>query len=167
MSHSYFNGIGETMKENELQELVETISLDFFHVPFKHKAEFNRRLRTTGGRYHLRSHHLDFNPLVLEKLGKDVLIGVIKHELCHYHLHIQGKGHQHRDKDFKDLLKEVDGIRYVPSLRGQDETVRMWQYRCSGCGTIAQRQRRFNTSKYVCSKCRSRFTLLGREELRL
>ena len=37
------------------------------------------------------------------------LIGIIKHELCHYHLHLEGKGYQHRDKDFKELLKKVGG----------------------------------------------------------
>lgn len=46
----------------ELQELVEKISLEFFDKPFQHKAVFNARLKTTGGRYHLNDHHLDFNP---------------------------------------------------------------------------------------------------------
>lgn len=153
------------MNQVELQELVEEVSKQFFNRSFEHDASFNSRLRTTGGRYHLRSHNLDFNPLVLEKLGKDVLIGVIKHELCHYHLHLLGKGHQHRDKDFKDLLKEVGGIRYVPSLKGQKESVKFWEYKCTGCGITAKRQRRFNTSKFVCSKCRSFFVLLGRGEV--
>ena len=35
-----------------------------FQKPFLHQATFNRRLKTTGGRYHLASHHLDFNPTV-------------------------------------------------------------------------------------------------------
>ncbi|GAA0367662.1 SprT family protein [Alkalibacterium iburiense] len=153
------------MNQGELQQLVEEISRHFFNRPFKHQATFNSRLRTTGGRYHLRSHDLDFNPQVLEKLGKDVLIGVIKHELCHYHLHLQGKGHQHKDKDFKDLLKEVGGIRYVPSLRGQKEKVMFWQYKCTGCGLTAKRQRRFNTQKFICSKCKSSFVLVGREKV--
>ena len=47
----------------------------------------------------------EINPLVVEVYGMEELIGVIKHELCHYHLHIEGKGYRHRDADFKNLLK--------------------------------------------------------------
>lgn len=44
-----------------LQKLVETTSLDHFNQPFKHKAYFNSRLRTTGGRYVLSTHHIEIN----------------------------------------------------------------------------------------------------------
>ena len=44
------------------------------------------------------------------------LIGIIKHELCHYHLHIEGKGYQHRDRDFKQLLQKVDAPRFCSPL---------------------------------------------------
>ncbi|EMP3376764.1 TPA: SprT family protein, partial [Enterococcus faecium] len=46
------------MTQEELQQLVEEISLKSFQLPFKHQAMFNPRLRTTGGRYHLNDHHL-------------------------------------------------------------------------------------------------------------
>ena len=95
------------MEQKALQKLVEEVSIDFFELPFRHQATFNARLKTTGGRYFLQSHHLDFNPQVLEKFGMETLIGVIKHELCHYHLHLAGKGHQHKDRAFKALLKKV------------------------------------------------------------
>lgn len=61
------------MNEQELQRLVEDISQTVFDKPFRHRATFNRRLRTTGGRYHLNSHNLDFNPLVLELHGPEEL----------------------------------------------------------------------------------------------
>jgi hypothetical protein len=51
------------MNEQELQRLVEHISSTVFRKPFRHRASFNRRLKTTGGRYHLGSHDLDFNPI--------------------------------------------------------------------------------------------------------
>ena len=46
------------MTDQALQTLVEKISIVFFQKPFLHQATFNRRLKTTGGRYHLASHHL-------------------------------------------------------------------------------------------------------------
>ena len=105
------------MNEQELQRLVEHISSTVFRKPFRHRASFNRRLKTTGGRYHLGSHDLDFNPLVLELHGAEELEKVVKHELCHYHLHLEGRGYQHRDADFRNLLKASGGSRFVKDLR--------------------------------------------------
>ena len=105
------------MNEQELQRLVEDISQAVFDKPFRHRASFNRRLKTTGGRYHLGSHDLDFNPLVLELHGAEEMEKVVKHELCHYHLHLEGRGYLHRDADFRKLLKESGGSRFVKDLR--------------------------------------------------
>ena len=72
------------MTQEELQQLVEEISLKSFQLPFKHQAMFNPRLRTTGGRYHLNDHHLDFNAKLFEESDEETIAGIIKHELCHY-----------------------------------------------------------------------------------
>lgn len=104
------------MNDLELQALVEKISLEHFQKPFRHKAYFNNRLRTTGGRYMLRTHHIEINRKYLEQLGLEELKGIIKHELCHYHLHLEGKGYRHRDADFKNLLKKVNAPRYCTPL---------------------------------------------------
>ncbi|WP_146922662.1 SprT family protein [Alkalibacterium kapii] len=144
------------METEELQELVETVSLNFFDRPFRHKAVFNKRLRTTGGRYHLKTHNLDFNPKLLLKTDENTLVGVIKHELCHYHLHLSGEGYQHKDKTFKKLLKEVGGLRFTPSLTGKNEPKRVLKYQCLTCKTVVKRQRCFDTDKYVCAKCRGK-----------
>ncbi|NEW66151.1 SprT family protein [Carnobacteriaceae bacterium zg-84] len=142
------------MTNEELQKLVECISLTFFKQPFVHQAIFNPRLKTTGGRYHLKTHNLDFNPKIVVVFGKDELIGVIKHELCHYHLHLQGLGYKHQDKDFKQLLKQVGGSRYVKNVNQKQPK---YTYQCTGCQQVIYRQRRFNVSKYICSKCRHSF----------
>ncbi|GAA3317499.1 hypothetical protein GCM10020331_016450 [Ectobacillus funiculus] len=101
------------MKEEELQHLVEKVSLQYFKLPFCHKALFNKRLRTTGGRYLLQSHHIELSYNYYEAFGKEELIEVIKHELCHYHLHLAGKGYKHRDADFRRLLAEVGAPRFL------------------------------------------------------
>ena len=100
------------MDDIELQRLVEEISLAEFGKPFRHKAYFNSRLKTTGGRYMLSTHHVEINRIYLEQLGHQELCGIIKHELCHYHLHIEGKGYKHRDQDFKMLMKAVGAPRF-------------------------------------------------------
>ncbi|MGW6300597.1 SprT family protein, partial [Peribacillus butanolivorans] len=49
------------MDNQQLQKLVEDISKKDFQKAFRHLACFNPRLRTTGGRYLLRSHNIEIN----------------------------------------------------------------------------------------------------------
>ncbi|WP_414042329.1 SprT family protein [Macrococcus animalis] len=145
------------MENRDLQQLVETISMEYFGKPFVHDAVFNNRLRTTGGRYLLRSHNIEINPKQYIAFGEDALSDIIKHELVHYHLHIEGKGYQHRDKDFKLLSEKVGAPRYcemIPSLKGYKYT-----YTCKRCGQNYLRKRRMNTTNYKCSKCFGRISL--------
>lgn len=92
------------MTDEQLTVLVKEISIKQFNKPFLHTALFNSRLRTTGGRYLLSNHHIEVNRKYFDEFGLDELEGIIKHELCHYHLHIEGKGYKHGDQDFKKLL---------------------------------------------------------------
>ena len=59
------------MTDRELQKLVEKISIEDFGIPFTHKAIFNNRLRTTGGRYLLVSHNIEINRRYLDELGME------------------------------------------------------------------------------------------------
>lgn len=153
------------MNQEQLQEKVEAISLAYFKKPFLHQATFNKRLRTTGGRYHMDTHNLDFNPKIAASFSEEVFDGIVKHELCHYHLHLAGRGYRHADRDFKELLREVGGLRYTPSLETKQETILSWEYECKGCKTKVFRKRRFNLQKFVCSNCHGKFKLKGRKEL--
>ncbi|MBO1910172.1 SprT family protein, partial [Microvirga sp. 3-52] len=104
------------MTNEELQTPVKIISNDVFKKPFLHQAAHNPRLRTTGGRYMLADHSIEINPLVFKVHGMNELVGVIKHELCHYHLHLEGKGYKHRDEDFRKLLHETSSPRFCKPL---------------------------------------------------
>lgn len=143
------------MLDDELQSWVESVSLKWFALPFEHQARFNNRLRTTGGRYLLRSHNLEFNPKQLAYFGSEEFVKIIKHELCHYHLHLKGRGYQHRDWEFKEWLSKVGGSRYcglIPGTRNQQRTI--YQYQCLKCGHIFKRKRKVNVRRYVCGKCK-------------
>ncbi|WYJ93150.1 SprT-like protein [Enterococcus sp. 9D6_DIV0238] len=154
-SSKEYRSDNDEMNDQRLQELVERISLADFGKPFCHQAYFNRRLKTTGGRYHLQSHNIDFNPKVFERYGEPELVNVIKHELCHYHLHLEGKGYQHKDAEFKALLKQTGGSRYVRPLVEQ-KPQSYHQYQCEKCQTLILRKRRINTQRFVCGKCRGK-----------
>ena len=107
----------------------------------------------------LGSHNIEINKKYFEQLGEAELIGIIKHELCHYHLHIEGKGYKHRDKDFRDLLKKVDAPRFCSTLPDEKKRTTKQKfifYQCSSCKLTYRRKRSINTSKYVCGKCRGK-----------
>lgn len=145
------------MTDDQLQQLVEQVSDENFRWPFKHKAKFNKRLRTTGGRYLLRSHNIEINPKQLTFFGEDALIGIIKHELCHYHLHLQGKGYQHRDAEFKSLMKKVGAPRFCEMIPGSQNTTQSFHYyKCMVCALEYKRKRRIDVSRYVCGKCKGK-----------
>jgi SprT-like protein len=145
------------MEQSKLQQLVEHISLQFFGKPFKHEAVFNPRLRTTGGRYLLRSHNIELNPKYYEAFGEEELIAIIKHELCHYHLHLEGKGYRHRDNDFRALLKQVGAPRFckpLPTEMKKSSSIHI--YICTVCSVQYKRRKRINTDRYVCGRCQGR-----------
>ncbi|WP_096186817.1 SprT family protein [Evansella halocellulosilytica] len=145
------------MDNKELQLIVEKISLKSFQKPFLHKAFFNNRLKTTGGRYSLTDHHIEINPKHFEHFGYDELEKIIKHELCHYHLHLEGRGYMHKDREFRELLKKVGGSRHCQTLPGARRTSNVLHvYECTACRLTYKRKRRFDTSKYVCGKCKGK-----------
>lgn len=146
------------MTNQELQQLVEKISVEQFKQPFEHRATFNKRLRTTGGRYLLATHDIEINPLMFTEFDLNNLIGIIKHELVHYHLHIRHLPHMHRDKNFKQLLKQVDGLRYAPPVTKPQNPQKYWIYVCENEHKI-YRQRRINTTRFVCGHCKTALKL--------
>lgn len=156
------------MTDEKLTELVGNISEQVFSRKFQHKAFFNNRLRTTGGRYMLRTHHIEVNPLVLEKHGMEELIGVIKHELCHYHLHIEGKGYKHRDADFRELLKRTNSPRFCSQLVERNERAQSknYTYQCVKCSLLYKRKIRLNTLKYRCGKCLGDLVLVSSKKVK-
>ncbi|HWO97896.1 MAG TPA: SprT family protein [Bacillus sp. (in: firmicutes)] len=145
------------MNDKQLQEMVESISIEFFYKPFRHKAYFNPRLRTTGGRYLLSSNNIEVNKLYYEKKGLKEIEGIIKHELCHYHLHLEGKGYKHSDRDFKQLLKKVGAPRFCSPLSDSGTKKKIIHYyECEACSHLYRRQRRIDVKRYVCGKCKGR-----------
>ncbi|MFM1655687.1 SprT family protein [Brevibacillus sp. B_LB10_24] len=150
------------MTDQELQKLVEKISLQFFYKPFRHLARFNSRLKTTGGRYLLRSHDIELNPRHLQEHGMEELIGIIKHELCHYHLHLSGQGYRHGDKAFRSLLQQVGGSRYCSQVSG-GQRVLPYKYVliCRDCGMSYKRKRKVDPARFVCGRCRGKLRLEG------
>ncbi|NBJ71305.1 MULTISPECIES: SprT family protein [Clostridia] len=146
------------LSDKELHHWVNDISLAYFNKPFMHKVIFNNRLRTTGGRYIPVKKMIELNPRYLEEAGEAEFIGIIKHELCHYHLHIEGKGYKHQDKSFKELMRATNSPRYCSPLPSQQRY--KYTYICESCDQTFKRQRKVDIKKYRCGKCKGKLFLL-------
>ncbi len=147
------------MTDEQAQKLVEELSFKYFHRPFLHRAYFNSRLKTTGGRYMLQSHDIQLNKTMYEYFGIEELRGIILHELCHYHLHLLGKGYKHRDSDFRELLLKVGAPRFCSLIENTEEEVKkktIHYYKCMDCGQLYKRKKRMDTKKYCCSICKGK-----------
>jgi SprT-like protein len=144
------------MNNTDLLKLTNELSLHYFHKPFHDKVAFNNRLRTTGGRYIPSKRTIEINPKFLREIGEEEMIGIIKHELCHYHLHIEGRGYHHRDQDFKELLRKTNSPRHCNPLPSVKKAKINHVYKCANCDMTYNRIRRINTARYRCGKCRGK-----------
>lgn len=149
----------DVLNENELHELVERLSHQYFRKPFLDVVKYNYRLRTTGGRYIPAERTIELNPKYVHEFNKEEVIGILKHELCHYHLHIEGKGYKHGDKDFKNLLKETGSPRHCSPLPSSEKGPK-YLYKCKECGHIYKRMRRVNLDKYRCGTCKGKLVMV-------
>lgn len=143
------------IKDEDLYALVNRLSLEYFQKPFIHDVKFNYRLRTTGGRYVPSKRIIELNPKYVTEMEESEFIGIIKHELVHYHLHIEGKGYKHGDKDFKELLKKTGSPRHCSALPSM-ENRHKYTYVCKQCSQVYKRIRRINVEKYRCGKCKGK-----------
>ncbi|MFC2947770.1 SprT family protein [Virgibacillus sediminis] len=143
------------LNDKELYQLVDRISTEYFAKPFLHEVRFNKRLRTTGGRYIPARKVIELNPKYAEEMDRTEFEGIIKHELCHYHLHIEGKGYKHGDPEFKALLLQTGSPRHcnpLPSQKNRHNHI----YICTKCGMEYKRVRRVNVKKYSCGRCKGK-----------
>jgi SprT-like protein len=141
----------ELLDEKLLYQFVDELSRKYFKKPFTDQVKFNNRLRTTGGRYLPAKRTIELNPKYYIEMREE-FVGIIKHELCHYHLHIEGKGYKHGDPEFKRLLKETGSPRYCKPLPSAQKMYKHL-YRCKQCHFEYKRARRVNTKRYRCGKC--------------
>ncbi|WP_269411298.1 SprT family protein [Lentibacillus daqui] len=142
-----------------LYKLVNEVSIQYFQKPFLHQVQFNHRLRTTGGRYIPAKKIIELNPKYLTEMDEHEFIGIVKHELCHYHLHIEGKGYKHGDAEFKNLLRATGSPRHCRPLPSNEDRYK-YKYVCNNCKHVYKRARRINVNQYRCGKCNGRLSML-------
>ena len=156
------------MEDNQLQQWVERVSLQYFARPFLHTATFNSRLKATGGRYFTNSHNIEISPHQLTAFGEEETEKIIKHELCHYHLHLLKRGYKHRDMDFKKLLAHVGGSRFcntLPERSVQKGEAYKYMLVCKQCELKYYRKRRMDVAKCRCGKCAGKLIMKSLDKI--
>ncbi|GFH42134.1 protein SprT [Lactococcus hodotermopsidis] len=144
-----------TSKDDQLLAFVKWVSETDFGQPFEHEVRFNGRLRSTGGRFFPKDLHLDFNEKMYDQFSEDVFRQIVQHELVHYHLYRAGRGYKHADSDFKNLLAQVGGLRFAPTLPDSQHLT----YVCQTCGQIYLRRRKLAVDNYRCGNCHGKLAL--------
>lgn len=147
------------LNEIELHNLVNYLSVKYFDKPYNDTVMFNNRLRTTGGRYIPSKRLIELNPKYVLEMDEAEFHGIIKHELCHYHLHIEGRGYKHSDASFKELLKATGSPRHCKPLPSNKSTYK-YLYICRNCNYYYKRMRRVNVKKLRCGKCHGTISLV-------
>ncbi|PSL42469.1 SprT-like protein [Salsuginibacillus halophilus] len=103
----------------------------------------------------LQDHTIEVNPKHLMLFGEQEIIDILKHELCHYHLHLEGRGYRHKDPEFKALLAQVGGARFCQRIPEAKQTSQARHvYVCTLCYEVYVRKKRMNLQKYRCGVCR-------------
>lgn len=90
---------------------------------------------------------------LLEYYSLENIEGVIKHELCHYHLYKKGGNYCDGDKEFEDELKRIGSH----STRTLSRAGMIYTVKCSCCGQVVRKTpskgvvtRSINTRISVC-----------------
>ena len=142
------------MTNQELQRLVEHISLESL-VSFSSSSLVQCQAADTGGRYQLKDHSIEINPKMLTDYGEATLVGIIKHELCHYHLHLAGNLDNTAHGRFENccnrsVVAVCTGTKIVQPNHAAGNCM------CQHCGQKYYRARRIDVSKMVCGRCHGR-----------
>ncbi|HLR14728.1 MAG TPA: SprT family protein [Bacillota bacterium] len=142
--------------DEALTKQIQELSIKYFQKPFVDQGRYNNRLRTTGGRYIPGKRVIEINPKYVKEKLYDEVIGIIKHELCHYHLHIEGKPFGHGDRTFKELLRKTNSPRFCKPLPSSVKKEVIHTYTCTTCNSTYYRRRRVNVEHVRCGRCRSK-----------
>ena len=146
-----------------LLELTKKIADGSFHRKFKGTIKYNNRLTRTGGyttccKLKEGETNIDISFQHAKYLGKRELVGIIKHELCHYFLYIDKLPCDHKDATFISLAKQAGAPLHCGRLN-------KYLYYCPHCKAY-----RVSISKFqnisLCGKCSHVVSYIGKNKLR-
>lgn len=110
--------------------------------------ELNGRLKRACGRfvYYVRSgkpKSVEMNKYFVENNEPVVVLDVLRHELVHYALFMQGKPHSDGHPVFENELKRLGVVsqKTIDKYEIQSKPTKIQFYQCADCGATFKRQR--------------------------
>lgn len=137
------------MNDTSLTMLAEEVARETFKRSFGGKAVFNSRFRSRGGDVNIKLSLIRISRRLYEEHGREAVIGVLRHELCHLFLFRDGLPYTHRSKEFKELAAAVGAPRFAPPIKKstQPKRYRRFYFACPSCDS------RFKANAKIRSLC--------------
>ncbi len=142
--------------QEQLELLANQLSLQHWKKTCDIPVVWNGRLRAAMGRFAYTTKGKQRIPLKIElskyaaqHLNKDTFISVLLHELCHYHLFIEGKPFHDHHPQFEMELVRVGAI----STHTVQVPQKAYELFCSHCQKPLGKRKRINTKNYLSACC--------------
>lgn len=158
------------LRESQLKTLVNDISIEIWNKEVTIPIETSKRLKTSLGYFmttvgqNAKAVKLVFSHELIDGTYKLVtLVDVIKHELAHYHLFIQGvKGYSDGNREFENELKRIG----AHSTRVVSGAGKYHVCYCSCCGKLImkgseKKVKNRCTKSYISGCCRTKIRYGG------
>lgn len=142
----------------KLQALANKLSLHFWNEPLKVPVAWNGRITRSMGRFVYRMKGKNREPVKIEMskyaaqfVDREIFIAVLLHEMCHYHLFMQGKPFLDHQPDFEQELERVGAI----STNTVKLPSKAYKLHCKQCKQVLGHMKRINPDRYRSPCCHS------------
>lgn len=146
---------------NKIQQLANKLSQHFWQADCAIPVVWNGRLTRSMGRFIFKIDGSKRIPIKIELskyssqfIDRDIFVAVLLHELCHYHLFVQGKPFEDRHPVFEKELQRVGAI----STNRVQIPQKAYKLYCSACNAYLGTRKRLNVRRYLSQCCRKPIT---------
>lgn len=140
------------LDKKAINDYTKELSMEYFGRPFESTVDFNNRLKSVAGRCFTKTGKIELATTYTKHCDNEALKGTILHELIHYHLDRAGYVNEHHGRVFKEYAMNIGAPRYAKAI--PIEYYNHIEVTCTNCGNHFKQKKAFDTTKYVCGKCR-------------
>lgn len=162
------------MNMSTVRRKIKDFAQQYWGMEFNLPVNLNGRLTRALGYYKSRRNRqtgvvipvkIDIAKRLLENYDEETIDGVIKHELCHWALSVQGKPFQDGHPVFERELRRIG----APSTNVIQYSGEIHQVKCKNCGKIVGHKKNYNAAMriiesaryHVSNCCRARLEYAG------
>lgn len=166
------------LTQNQLERYADKFLAENYGMKLLVPLKLNGRLRTTCGRFVYTQYRngskpsvpkvVDLNKFFVKNNEPTVVLDVLRHELIHYALFMQGKPHSDGHHVFENELKRLGVVsqRTIDKYNITSKPVNVSIYQCDDCGNEYRTQRALShDGRYHRCKCGGSLSSLGKKKV--